>query len=76
MTPHTPVSAEVTTVLGALIDRLGRQGATLVEGWPPGIDPVGQAETFGFHVGLFFAHQDPTGQIPDPGNWYRKSGRA
>jgi hypothetical protein len=29
MTPHTPVSAEVTTVLGALIDRLGRQVGSL-----------------------------------------------
>lgn len=27
-------------------------------GWPEGIDPVAEAESFGFHVGLFFAYHE------------------
>jgi len=63
---HAPVSSEVTTVLSALVDSVARAGATVVEGWPDGVDPVAQAETFGFHVGMFLAHQDPGADLPDP----------
>jgi hypothetical protein len=59
-----PVSAEVGTVLSDAVDALARAGATVVEGWPDGVDPVRQAESFGFHVGLFFAFQQPDGD-PD-----------
>jgi amidase len=39
-----------------------------VEGWPEGVDPVGQAESFGFHVGLFFSFRQPgedSGELSD-----------
>jgi amidase len=58
-----PVSAEVGTVLSDAVDALARAGATVVEGWPDGVDPVRQAESFGFHVGLFFAFQQPDGDF-------------
>jgi amidase len=56
---HAPVSSEVTTLLSGAVDALTRSGARVVEGWPEGVDPVQQAKSFGFHVGLFFAFQQP-----------------
>ena len=50
-----PVSSEVGAVLSETIDRLGRSGAKIVEGWPDGVDPEEQAEAFGSQVELFFA---------------------
>ncbi|MPZ95942.1 MAG: amidase, partial [Propionibacteriales bacterium] len=63
---RAPVSSEVTTVLSELVDRIERAGATVVEGWPDGVDPVAQAETFGYHVGVFFAHHQPGAELPEP----------
>jgi amidase len=59
--PGSPVSGEVGAVLSDTVDALARAGATVVEGWPEGVDPVRVAESFGFHVGLFFAFQQPGG---------------
>ncbi|MFI6513810.1 amidase family protein [Streptosporangium sp. NPDC050855] len=61
--PRAPVSAEVAGPLSDLVDALARTGATLVEGWPDGVDPVREAESFGFHVGLFLASQGPGGEF-------------
>jgi amidase len=54
-----PVSSEVAALLSNTIDTLANAGATVVEGWPKGVDPIQQYETFGFHVQLFFAFQQP-----------------
>jgi len=56
---HAPVSSEVTTLLSNIVDALTRVGATVVAGWPDGIDPVQDYESFGFHLQLFFAFQEP-----------------
>lgn len=56
---QAPVTSEVTTVLSNAVDAIARAGATVVEGWPEGVDPVQEYESFGFHVGLFFAFQQP-----------------
>jgi amidase len=56
---QAPVSGEVAPLLSDAVDALARAGATVVEGWPEGLDPVRQAESFGFHVGLFLALQQP-----------------
>ena len=56
---HAPVTGEVAAVLSDAVDALARTGAKVVEGWPEGVDPVGQAESFGFHVRLFFAYEQP-----------------
>lgn len=61
--PAAPVTAETGAVLSNTVDALSRAGAHIVTGWPDGVDPVRDAETFGFHVGLFFAHQ---GQGDEP----------
>jgi amidase len=63
--PFAPVSSEVAGPLSAVVDALDRAGAKLVEGWPDGVDPVRDYQTFGFHVGLFFAFQQ-AGEEPGP----------
>jgi amidase len=61
---QAPVAGEVAAVLSDAVDALARAGAAVVEGWPDGVDPVGQAESFGFHVRLFFAYQEPGDDLP------------
>jgi amidase len=58
---RAPVSSEVAAVLSDAVDALARAGATVVEGWPDGVDPVREAASFGFHVQLVFADQQPPG---------------
>lgn len=36
-------------------------GATVLPGWPEGVDPGVSAEAFGFAVGLFFTAAEPGG---------------
>ena len=54
-----PVSSQVRTLLAEVVDVVARAGATITEGWPEGIEPGAEAESFGYHVGLFFAFQQP-----------------
>jgi amidase len=54
-----PVSSEVAAPLSDAVDALARAGATVVDGWPDGVDPARDFESFGFHVQLFFAFQQP-----------------
>jgi len=61
--PHAPVSSEVVPLLSNMVDALAGAGATVIEGWPEGVDPIQQSESFGFHVGLFFAFQQPGGDF-------------
>ncbi len=56
---RAPVSSEVTAALSNAVDALARAGGKVVQGWPDGVDPVAQYESFGFHVRLFFAFQQP-----------------
>jgi amidase len=56
---QAPVSSDVGAPLSDAVDALARAGATIVEGWPEGVDPIQQYEAFGFHLQLFFAFQDP-----------------
>ena len=57
---RAPVSSEVGALLSDAVDAIATAGATVVEGWPSGIDPVGEFESFGFHVGVFLAFQEPS----------------
>jgi amidase len=54
---YAPVSGEVSAPLSDAVDTLARAGATVVEGWPEGVNPVRNYESFGFHVQAFFAFQ-------------------
>jgi amidase len=56
---RAPVSSEVGALLSNAVDALSRAGATVTEGWPEGVDPVRDYESFGFQVGLFFAFVEP-----------------
>lgn len=53
--PAAAVTADVGAVLSAAVDALSTAGATIVEGWPDDVDPIGQAASFGFEVRQFFA---------------------
>jgi amidase len=61
---QAPVSGEVGAVVSDAVDALARAGATVAAGWPEGVDPVAQAESFGFQVRLFFAYQEPGDDLP------------
>jgi len=50
-----PVTGEVGRALSDGVDELARAGVTIVDGWPDGVDPIGQAQSFGFEVAQFFA---------------------
>jgi amidase len=50
-----PLTGDVGRALSDAVDELARAGATIVTGWPDGVDPIGQAESFGFEVAQFFA---------------------
>lgn len=53
--PAAAVTSEVGTALSNAVDAWSAAGATIVGGWPEGVDAVGQAEAFGFQVSQFFA---------------------
>jgi amidase len=56
---QSPVSTEVAGPISNAVDTLAQAGVTVIEGWPDGVDPVRNYESFGFHVRLFFAFQQP-----------------
>lgn len=56
--PRCPVTSEVGDVLSDAVDALARAGVEIIDGWPDGVDPGAQAESFGFQVELFFALQE------------------
>jgi amidase len=56
---QAPVAAEVGALLSNVADALARGGATVAGGWPDHVDPARTYESFGFHVQLFFAFQQP-----------------
>jgi len=56
---YAPVSSEAAAPLSDAVDALAQAGATVVEGWPDGVDSVRNYESFGFHVQAFFAFQQP-----------------
>jgi amidase len=51
-------------LLTGAVDALAGAGATIIEGWPQGIDPVRDYEAFGYHVELFFAFAQPGTDFP------------
>jgi amidase len=61
---QAPVSSEVAAPLSDAVDAIARAGAKVVEGWPQGVDPPQIAESFGFHVEMFFAFVQPEERPP------------
>jgi amidase len=58
------VTGEVAGRLSDAVDTIARTGAKVVTGWPEGVDPGQSAESFGFHVGAFFAFTQPDEHPP------------
>ena len=63
--PAARVTAEVGGALSDAVDALAAAGATMVEGWPPGVDPVTDAACFGFHLDLYLALEG-AGEVSAP----------
>jgi amidase len=59
--PAAPVRADVGEVLSAAVDTLAGAGASIVEGWPDGVDAGASAAAFGFQVDAFFTLQQAAG---------------
>ena len=72
---HTPVSSEVGTALANAVDALAHAGATIVEGWPDGIDPAREAESFGFHLGGLLALTEPRADVPPMAQFVEQENR-
>ncbi len=60
--PFCPVTPEVRTRLEAAVEALRKAGAKVEEGWPEGVNPVQQLETYVF---LLMATLPPIGSPPD-----------
>jgi amidase len=62
-----PVTSEVAALLRNAVEAIKRTGATVREGWPDGVDPVQQADVFGFHIRLFLflAFEQPGQEFPE-----------
>jgi amidase len=72
--PAASPASDVAPVLATTVAALASAGATIVDGWPDGVDPARVAEGFGFHLGLFFAFQQgdpPPGTLADFVTWER-----
>src|SRR5262249_40179391 len=61
---QAPVSSEAGARVSNAVDAIAQAGATVAEGWPAGLDPAQSSESFGFHVQLFFAFQQPGAEVP------------
>jgi amidase len=57
--PRAAPTTEVAAVMARAVDAIAASGATLVEGWPDGVDPERSYAAFGFEVRKFFAFQQP-----------------
>jgi amidase len=63
--PSAPVRDDVGQVLSAAVDALAAAGASIVQGWPDGVDPDRSAAAFGFQVDAFFTlHQAGGADVP------------
>ena len=53
--PFCPLSGEVRDTVQGAIEKLEGRVSSLVEGWPPGVDPVKQYTAYRFFHGSFYA---------------------
>src|SRR5262245_30214960 len=53
--PANPVDAGVKAVLADAVPGLRKAGARLTEGWPEGVEPIGQYQLYGWLMGAFFS---------------------
>jgi amidase len=55
--PLCPVSSDVRNVLAQAIEKLRKAGLRPEEGWPPGVEPRSQYETYRYLLSAFFAFE-------------------
>jgi amidase len=60
-----PVSSDVRTVLSDAVAALGKAGANLTEGWPPGVNPVQEHRNYLFLLDSFFAEDMPDEKLAE-----------
>ncbi|MGI8902550.1 MAG: amidase family protein [Solirubrobacteraceae bacterium] len=60
-----PTSHESLGILHGMVAQLEAAGVAIVHGWPDGIDPGRDFETFGRHLDAFFAATDPNASGDD-----------
>lgn len=57
--PRVPVTDEVGAALSDTVDAIARTGATIVPGWPDGVQADDVFQTFGFLLNVFLAYAQP-----------------
>jgi amidase len=57
--PRAAPTSEVAAAMARAVDAIAASGATLIEGWPKGVNPERSYAAFGFQVRKFFAFQEP-----------------
>lgn len=60
-----PTSHDSLEILHGLVERLQAAGVATVQGWPDGVDPGRDFETFGRHLDAFFVATDPNAGSDD-----------
>lgn len=63
--PLCPLSREVKEVLTGAIEKLQKAGARLEEGWPAGVVPADQFDTYNFLLWSFFAFEMRDDQLEE-----------
>lgn len=61
--PFCPVDAAVKDVLTDALNELRKSGARMTEGWPAGVDPKGQYETYSWLLAAFFSQVLPDAEF-------------
>jgi amidase len=72
-----PIASDVRAVYENTVSVLSKTGATMRQGWPPGIDLRSSAETYGYLL-MSFVTADLTGKKPsafDHASWLRHTQR-
>ena len=63
--PLCPVTSDVKEVLFQAIKALRKTGADLEEGWPPGVNPSDQYDTYRFLLSSTYANELPNDQLEE-----------
>lgn len=63
--PSCPVSSDAKEVLAGAIEALRKAGAPLEEGWPAGVDPAGQYNTYRYLLSATGASSIPDDQLEE-----------
>jgi amidase len=57
--PRVAPTSAVAAAIARAVEAIAASGATLIEGWPEGVEPERSHAAFGYEVRKFFAFQEP-----------------